>query len=439
VKLDAQREAIQEKQGKVLEDVLHELEKREALAIVKAPPGSGKTTLLTDAAARLAKQKWRVAIAAQTNSQADDIATRLFEAKVGGVIRLAGGSDPNVPRRVAIETKSRELPHGPCVVVATVKKWEYGELSPFDVVFVDEAWQMTWSSFLALDRVAGRFVLIGDPGQIPPVVTIDTSFWETTPRAPHLAAPELLLSEQKGTVLSLPASRRLPLDSVDAVQGFYDFPFDAWAKGGDRVLNVSGPSKTPLDAAIDRLTTGSMVGLTLPTPPGGAPPAVDHELADTAVEIARRLLERSANTLIADEKNPKSVALVPDQIGFCATHRVMNARIEELRPAKLAGARVDTAERWQGLQRHVMIVVHPLSGLEEPSSFDLETGRLCVMASRHRVGLVILAREGVGNTHDGLIVSADQAVGRADANGRGHARHRAFWNRLADQGRCVAA
>ena len=44
----------------------------------------------------------------------------------------------------------------------------------FDVLFVDEAWQLAWADFMLLSQVAGRFVLIGDPGQIPPVVTIDT-------------------------------------------------------------------------------------------------------------------------------------------------------------------------------------------------------------------------------------------------------------------------
>ncbi len=241
MKLDTQRQAIREKQDAVLRAVLDELEKREALAIVKAPPGSGKTTLLVDASARLAAEGRRVAIAAQTNAQADDIANRLFGTGLRSVIRLASsGSTPGVVGGLVVGTSAGQLPRGPAVVVATVKKWEYGDVTPFDALFVDEAWQMTWSSFLGLDRVASRFVLIGDPEQIPPVVTVDTSFWETTRRAPHLPAPELLVAEKLGTVCELPASRRLPADSVDAVRAFYDFGFESWARSGDRVLRVGG-------------------------------------------------------------------------------------------------------------------------------------------------------------------------------------------------------
>jgi hypothetical protein len=45
----------------------------------------------------------------------------------------------------------------------------------------------------------------------------------------------------------------------------------------------------------------------------------------------------------------------------------------------------------------------------------------------------------VTSTLENLIVSADQAVGRADVNGRGHAQHAAFWRGIVEAGRCVQA
>ena len=90
----------------------------------------------------------------------------------------------------------------------------------------------------------------------------------------------------------------------------------------------------------------------------------------------------------------------------------------------------------QGLERRVMVVVHPLSGVSQPSAFDLETGRLCVMASRHQVGLVIVSRDHLTDTLDTHLPTADQAVGRADVSGRGHHQNWTFWNTLPNQG-CV--
>jgi hypothetical protein len=100
---------------------------------------------------------------------------------------------------------------------------------------------------------------------------------------------------------------------------------------------------------------------------------------------------------------------------------------------------VDTPERWQGLERKMMIVVHPLSGVTHPSSFDLETGRLCVMTSRHRSGLVVVGRDHIRGTLESHIPAAEQAVGRPDITGRGHQANLRFWETMADSGRVVAA
>ena len=83
----------------------------------------------------------------------------------------------------------------------------------------------------------------------------------------------------------------------------------------------------------------------------------------------------------------------------------------------------------------MMIVVHPLSGVVNPSAFDLETGRLCVMASRHQAGLVVLSRDHVGSTLADYVPNAEQAPGRPDVVGRGHDAHIRFWSSLDDQGR----
>src|SRR5690606_5035492 len=123
--------------------------------------------------------------------------------------------------------------------------------------------------------------------------------------------------------------------------------------------------------------------------------------------------------------------LAPGEIGITASHRIVNAAIRHKLPARLrSDVVVDTPERWQGLERPVMIAVHPLSGVVHPSAFDLETGRLCVMASRHRAGLVLVTRDHLRSTLETHIPAAEQAIGRPDVTGRGHAQHLGFWERL---------
>ena len=94
--------------------------------------------------------------------------------------------------------------------------------------------------------------------------------------------------------LALPASRRLPPDSVEVVNRFYDFPFAAWARAQDRVLAPGERNGHPCDDAIDRLRDGSIAALTLPTPAEGPPLEEDREVAALAAASAARLLDRKS-------------------------------------------------------------------------------------------------------------------------------------------------
>lgn len=422
------------------EALIDHVDKERELAIVKAPPGSGKTYQLLEVAKHARKRhRLRVAVATQTNSQADDICRRLSRDTVPS-IRFASGAYrfADLGPTVTWKTKAGELPSGPCIVVGTAAKWGLITLDePLDICLVEEAWQMAWSDFMLLGQVSARFILIGDPGQIPPVVPIDASRWETAPLPPHLAAPALLLEmrkQDKATDLSLPATRRLPFDTADLIRPFYDINFDAIAQPGDRKLIPSGGGKSVVDGAIDRLGTGSVVGLTLATPDSGPPLELDEEVADAAVRVVERLLDRQVDVVVDGDRE----RLQPEDIGLCATHHVMNVQLELRLPWKLKDdVIVDTPERWQGLERKVMVMVHPLSGVTRPSDFDLHTGRLCVMASRHKVGLVVVGRDHILDTLDDHLPVAQQALGRPDEAGRGHKQNLGFWRSLLDGDRVV--
>lgn len=411
------------------------------LAIIQAPPGSGKTWLLLKTVDKVFGIGRRVAIATQTNAQADDICRRFArDYPKTPVFRYASkGSIPvNLGPSVTWATDSSILPTFKCIVVATTAKWALVNIvAPYDVVFVEEAWQMGWADFMLLGQVSERFVLIGDPGQIPPVVSVDVARWETSPRPPHIAAPKVILDDiaQRPSRWQLPATRRLPHDAAGLVRPFYDFDFGATAAEGERAVLASAGGKSAEDRLIDSLEHASVAAMTLPTADEGPPLYADQELAGHAAKLVQRLLRRDAEIQIGK----KRMKLTPDLIGMCATHRVMNSALALALPSSLQGKiMVDTPERWQGLERPVMILIHPLSGVVRPSSFDLETGRLCVMASRHLAGAVILSRDHVTETLANTIPSATQPVGREDVSGRGLFDNLAFWTTMQNSGRVVS-
>ncbi len=432
--------SIDEVRRSLLEAVLSD----EPLTIVKAPPGSGKTRLTLDAARLLLDEKARVAIAAQTRSQADDICRRFvvdFGAEVVRFYSARGMRPSGLPDGVQLVSATAQLPNGPVVVVATAAKWGLTGIpvEGFDWLLVDEAWQLSYADFMLMQNVASRFVMVGDPGQILPIVSIDTSRWEVADTPPHRPAPQILIEQREQTQpleLALPATWRLPPDSALVVNEFYDFKFESAVGPGERSFSIGQrEGKSEYDPVIEMLESGSMVGVTLPTPEGGPPLEEDREVAVAAAELVKRMLSSDVTIRIDGEDWELKAA----DIGMVATHRVMNTRMREaLPPAVASEIMVDTTERWQGLQSPIMIAIHPVSGVTDPGVFDLETQRLCVMASRHQIGLVIVTRDHLPRTLHELTPSATQHPGRPDASGDGREKHEKFWGDLERAGRVVA-
>lgn len=423
-----------EKQARATERaLLGEIADKGKLVVVKAPPGSGKTHLLLNAVAHARKLKLRCAIACQTNTQTDDICRRIAQDHPTlKAIRYASvdSTPQDLGNNIDWITKSVELPTGPCVVVSTAAKWALSTIdAPYDVLFVDEAWQLAWKDFMPLGRVAGRFVLIGDPGQIPPVVPIDARRWATAPLPPQEATPNVIANSADVAAcnLTLPATWRLPHDSAALVQSFYDFSFGSYAGPGERSVHADAGKKTSLGQALSRLAESSAIALTIPTPDSGPPMEQDDELARAAVAVVQALLAASPRWRM----NGKLHTLEARDIGITATHRVMNAAIDLAMPRDLREQiSIDTPERWQGLERPIMLAIHPLSGVLNPTEFSLETGRMCVMASRHRGAMIMLGRDHIADTLAGYIPSATQAIGMPDVTGRGHMVHQEFWAQL---------
>ena len=364
-----------------------------------SPPGAGKTWVVERLAVQAMElHRERCMIATQTNDQGFDLARRLAQGFPHRRFHLFAKKDLLVPDllnalpNLQVIRSGADLPSGPCVVISNAAKWSWIQDPPlFDLQIVDEAFQLPDYRFQQIAGLARRFVLVGDPGQIVPVVTCEIERWKCDRAGPHVACPKALVERHQGIKrLALPVSRRLAEDTVRYVQpAFYpDLPFSAYSPSGARRLQLTAlvSGRAEPDSVLDLAARGASVSMVeLPAKITGE---VDEELALVIIQMIERLIGRRA-TIFEDGSTSN---LDPSMIGIVCAHVSQVNAIRERLPATLSDVFVETSDRFQGLERHLMFVHHPLSGRADASAFHLEAGRLCVMMCRHKVACWLVGR-----------------------------------------------
>jgi hypothetical protein len=413
------------------------------ISIVKSPPGAGKTYLVECAVAvAVGTPGLRVAVVTPGVSQLYDIADRLLAYRQPR-LELVHASHRQLPPELQGRINQSNgwtlgLNVGPGVIVTNVHvlSANLAKLGRdvFDLLILDEAYQLAATDFMKIAHLAPRVLMVGDPGQLKPVVSVDTANLEASPHKIHWSAPSYVLDRFPNTpVHRLPVTRRLLPDTADLVQAsFYrDLPFQSVVDPSDRRLRfrVEGVERG-INQALNAIASGrSLVGITLP----GSAPAhaeADIELAALMAHVADRVLTRQAEWV-------GHRVLTDDDIGCIDPHVISGGSISDaLRQRGRGGIRVDTVERWQGLQMPISIIRHPLSLIERPTAFDLEAGRWCVSLSRHQIGCIIVARESVTDVIRDYVHGCDTvAAGARDVAWEGFEAHRTIWQTLTSQGR----
>ncbi|MEU1684083.1 AAA family ATPase [Micromonospora sp. NPDC005707] len=372
--------------------------------VVDSPPGAGKSTLVVRAAVELAAAGEPLIVVAQTNEQVDDLIDRLARKAPELPIGRLSATDYQPTDRVKghetvrVAAKVADL-GGAAVIIGTAAKWATVAEGVWPWAIVDEAYQMRSDALL---RVAGRFeraLFVGDPGQLDPFSTVETARWTGLTWDPMQSAVATLLRHNPELpVHRLPVSWRLPATAAPVVAAAF-YPFTGFRAGtgpADRALTFTEPGPgDPFDATVEVAATA---GWALHELPARHTPRTDSEAAAACAALALRFLHRKPVGF--SEQAPDGAPVTADRIAVGAAHRDQVAAIRAHLGAAGAGITVDTANRLQGREYDVTIVLHPLSGRRDATAFHLESGRLCVLASRHRHACVVVARAGITDLLD---------------------------------------
>ncbi|CAH2986279.1 unnamed protein product [Chilo suppressalis] len=149
-------------------------------ALLKGLPGTGKTQTISVLIQMLVGLKQRVLVTAHTHSAVDTVLTRLPDSirimRLGAQSRVAACLVNRCEQKLAADcntTKELEQLYDSMEVVGvTCLGANHGMLgrTTFDVCIVDESTQVLQCTVLRPLFAAKRFVLVGDPEQLPPVV-----------------------------------------------------------------------------------------------------------------------------------------------------------------------------------------------------------------------------------------------------------------------------
>ncbi|MFE6055127.1 AAA family ATPase [Kitasatospora sp. NPDC056446] len=379
--------------------------------VVDSPPGAGKSTLVVRAARELVEAGERLMIVAQTNGQVDDLVGRLAEKAPGLTIGRLHAADsrpgPEVLKHAAVTPSDKVadlLEHD--VVISTAAKWQWVRTeAPWRHAIVDEAYQMRSDALLAVARLFERALFVGDPGQLDPFTVVGTEQWAGLSYDPSGSAVVTMLAHNPQIEPHrLPVSWRLPASAAPLIsRAFYPYtPFRSGTGQDDRRLTAAvRPDGSALDAAIDRAAEHGWALLELPA---RHTVRTDPQAVAAVAATVRRLLERGLTAHSEQGEAP----LTADRIAIGTAHRDQAAAVRAalltvgvpVDGAAGPAVTVDTANRLQGREYDVTVVLHPLSGRPDATAFHLETGRLCVLASRHRHACIVVARAGIAELLD---------------------------------------
>ena len=350
---------------------------------IQGPPGSGKTYTGARMIVSLLKAGRRVGITAQSHKVIGNLIKAVLEAaeEDGVAVRPLQKAekdqkhpDERVERATDAAGVARSLATGAANFVAgTVWLWASPKLADaVDVLFVDEAGQMSLANVIAASPAAGSIVLLGDPQQLDQVIQGSHPPGAERSALAHLLDGAATIPPTDG--LFLATTWRLHPDLCRYTsETFYDGRLEP-----EPDLERQGVQAVGIAAG-----TGPRW---LPVSHRGNDNESEEEAAVIA-NLARSLVEHGATWV---DRHGVERLIGWDEIVIVAPYNAQVGAIQRLLPK----ARVGTVDKFQGQEAPVSIYsMAASSGEEAPRGMDfLYSGhRLNVATSRARCVALVVA------------------------------------------------
>jgi uncharacterized protein len=350
---------------------------------VQGPPGSGKTYLGAAAIVELVRQGRRVGVTANSHRVIghflDSVAERAAEAgvpvRIGQKTDVAGECTSDAARAFpSNRALVSALEAGEVDVVGgTAWVWSRPEVAGLlDVLFVDEAGQLSLANAVAVSPAARSLILLGDPQQL------DQPLQGTHPPGAGASA----LGHVLGSQATMPADRGLFLEQTRRLHpDLCRFTSEAFYAG--RLGSMPGLENQDL-AAAGRLS-GTGVRFVPAAHEGNS--SASPEEAELVAALVRELVRGPAAWT---DSKLRRLPVGWNDVLIVAPY---NAQVAEI-ARRLPDAHVGTVDKFQGQEAAVAVYSMTTSGPEEAPrgmEFLYSLNRLNVATSRARCLAVVVA------------------------------------------------
>ncbi|HEY3165017.1 MAG TPA: TM0106 family RecB-like putative nuclease [Candidatus Limnocylindrales bacterium] len=351
---------------------------------IQGPPGTGKTWTGARMIASLVKAGRRVGITAQSHRAITNLVDKASEAFVEAgqpfaAVQKSDGEAGSARTGVRVVDDAKEvaplLLGGQFPIAAgTVWLWARPEMAEaVDVLFVDEAGQLSLANTLAAAGAARSLVLLGDPNQLPQVSQGLHPEGAGASALEHLVGDALTVAPERG--LFLPTTYRLHPD----VDGFISEIFYEHRLGTD-------PSTARQALAGNPPVGGTGIRWRPVVHDGDESSSVAE--AEVVVDAIEDLLGRE---WVDRDGRPRRLGI--EDIVVVAPYNAHVAAIQSCANRRLGRpARVGTVDRFQGQEAPVAIYSMAASSADDAPrgmSFLYDGHRLNVAVSR-AMGLAIV-------------------------------------------------
>jgi predicted RecB family nuclease len=348
-----------------------------SVLVVQGPPGAGKTYTGAQLAVALLARGLRVGVMATSHKAISNLLAAIDAAAVRDGVELRGWKKPgqrpedefSSDRITSVKQPPRDVDLN--LIAGTAWLWASQDRHEcVDVLFVDEAGQVSLADAIAVSQGARSVVLLGDPQQLAHVSQ------GTHPHGSGASVLQHLLGERP----TVPADRGV-------------FLAESWRMHPDLCTFVSetmyeGRLHAHDGCAAQRIDSPGLHGTglrLLAVDHEDNRQAVDEEAAAVAAQIERLL----AGGSFVDAKGERRMLTLQDVLVVAP----YNAQVRRLRAALPPGARVGTVDKFQGQQAPIVFFsMTSSSGEDIPRGMDflLDSNRLNVAISRAQALAVVV-------------------------------------------------